>query len=113
MVSMGKPYPVYRVFSDAVQLTIASATECMDFLKFIVKEQDAKQILLSLFELMIMWYVADNRKIKLDKAQEMTQASEEEVRRSLANLIKYGLLETSGKEQKKNWSNKYCTNCKV
>ena len=96
MISMGKPYPVYRVFSDAVQLTMASATEYMDFVKFIVKEQDTKQI--SLSELMIMRYVADNRQIKLDKAQELTQASEEEVRRSLTNLIRYGLLETSGKD---------------
>ena len=98
MVSMGKPYPVYRVFNDAVQLTIASATEHVDFVKFIVKEQDTKQIFLSLSELMIMRYVADNKQIKLDKAQELTQVSEDEVRRSLANLIRYGLLETSGKE---------------
>lgn len=98
MVSMGKPYPVYRVFNDAVQLTIASATEHIDFVKFIVKEQDTKQIFLSLSELMIMRYVADNRQIKLDKAQELTQVSEDEVRKSLTNLIRYGLLETSGKE---------------
>lgn len=98
MVSMGKPYPVYRVFSDAVQLTIASATEYKDFVKFIVKEQDTKQISLSLSELMIMRYVTDNRQINLDKAQELTQASEDEVRRSLVNLVRYGLLETSGKD---------------
>lgn len=98
MVSMGKPYPVYRVFNDAVQLTIASATEHIDFVKFIVKEQDTKQIFLSLSELMIMRYVADNRQIKLDKAQELTQVSGDEVRKSLTNLIRYGLLETSGKE---------------
>lgn len=98
MVSMGKPYPVYRVFNDAVQLTVASATEHIDFVKFIVKEQDTKQIFLSLSELMIMRYVADNRQIKLDKAQELAQISEDEVRKSLTNLIRYGLLETSGKE---------------
>ena len=97
MVSMGKPYPVYRVFNDAVQLTIASATEHVDFVKFIVKEQDTRQIFLSLSELMILRYVADNRQIKLDKAQELTQVSEDEVRKSLANLIKHGLLEVSGK----------------
>lgn len=97
MVSMGKPYPVYRVFNDAVQLTIASATEYADFVKFIVKEQDTKQIFLSLSELMILRYVVDNRQIKLNKAQELTQVSEDEVRKSFANLIKYGLLETSGK----------------
>ena len=98
MVSMGKPYPAYRVFNDAVQLTIASATEHIDFVKFIVKEQDTKQIFLSLSELMIMRYVADNRQIKLDKAQELAQVSEDEVRKSLTNLIRYGLLETSGKD---------------
>lgn len=86
------------LLSDAVQLTIASATEYMDFVKFIVKEQDTKQISLSFSEPMIMRYVADNRQINLDKAQELTQASEEEVRRSLTNLIRYGLLETSGKD---------------
>ena len=47
---------------------------------------------------MILRYVADNRQIKLDKAQELTQVSEDEVRKSLASLIKYGLLETSGKD---------------
>ena len=98
MVSMGKPYPVYRVFNDAVQLTIYSATEHIDFVKFIVKEQDTKQIFLSLSELMIMRYVADNRQINLYKAQELAQVSEDEVRKSLTNLIRYGLLETSGKD---------------
>lgn len=98
MVSMGKPYPVYRVFNDAVQLTIANTTEYVDFVKFIVNEQDTKQNFLSLSELMILRYVADNKQIKLDKAQELTQVSEDEVRKSLANLIKYGLLETSGKD---------------
>ncbi|MCM1180558.1 MAG: putative DNA binding domain-containing protein [Clostridium sp.] len=98
MVSMGKPYPIYRVFNDAVQLTIASATEYVDFVKFIVNEQDTKRIFFSLSELMILRYVADNRQIRLDKAQELAQVSEDEVRKSLASLIKYGLLETSGKD---------------
>ena len=97
MVSMGKPYPVYRVFNDAVQLTIASATEYIDFVKFIVKEQDEKQRVLSLSELMILRYVAENKQIKLEKTQELTQVSEEDARKSLSNLIKYGLLEVSGK----------------
>jgi len=98
MVSMGKPYPIYRAFSDSVQLTIASATEYAEFVKFIVGEQDAKQIFLSLSELMILRYVADNSKIKIDKAQELTQVSENEVRKSISSLIKYGLLEISGKD---------------
>lgn len=44
--------------------------EYVDFVKFIVNKQDKKQIFLSLSELMILRYVADNRQIKLDKAQD-------------------------------------------
>ena len=98
MVTMGKPYPVYRVFNDAVQLTISSATEDINFVKFIVNEQDQKQIFLSLAELMILRYVMGNKKIKISKAQELTQVSEDEVRKSFVNLIKYGLIELSGKD---------------
>ena len=96
MVSMGKPYPVYRVFNDAVQLTIASATEYVDFVKFIVKEQDTKQIFLSLAELMILRYVAENSKIKLAKVQELAQISGDEARKSLMELVKWGLIEVVG-----------------
>ena len=98
MVTMGKSYPVYRVFNDAVQLTISSATEDINFVKFIVNEQDQKQIFLSLAELMILRYVTENKKIKISKAQELTQVSEDEVRKSFVNLIKYGLIELSGKD---------------
>ena len=97
MISMGKPYPKYRVFNDAVQLTLASATEDIEFVKFIVKEQDREQIFLSLSELMILRYLTDNKQIKLDMVQELTQVSEEDARKSLLNLIKYGLIEVSGK----------------
>ena len=96
MVSMGKPYPIYRVFNDAVQLTIDSAIEHIDFVKFIVKEQDTKQIFLSLAELMILRYIAENSKIKLAKAQELSQISEDEARKSLMELVKWGLIEVVG-----------------
>ena len=87
MVSMGKPYPVYRVFNDAVQLTIASTLEDIEFVKFIVEEQDTKQIFLSLAELMTLRYIVKNRKIKLAKVQELAQISEDEGRKSLIELV--------------------------
>lgn len=40
MVSMGKPYPEYHVFSDAVSLTLRSSVEDMSFVKFVVAEQE-------------------------------------------------------------------------
>lgn len=40
MVSMGKPYPRYRSFNDAVSLTIFSAIDNTEFVKFITEVQD-------------------------------------------------------------------------
>ena len=98
MISMGKPFPKYRVFNDAVQLTIESATEDLEFVKFIVKEQDTKQIFMSLAELMILRYIMENSKIKLAKVQELAQISEDEARKCLVELVKWGLIETTGKD---------------
>ncbi len=98
MVSMGKPYSVYRVFNDAVQLTIGSVMEAPDFVKFIVKEQDSKQISLSLSQLMILRYIVENRKIKLSEAQWVAQVSDEDARKCCADLMKFGLIEIVGKE---------------
>ncbi len=98
MVSMGKPYPVYRVFSDSVQLTLESAMEDPDFVRFIVKEQDSKQVSLSLSQLMILRYIVENRKIKLADVQNVAQISAEEARKCCSELMKFGLIEIIGKE---------------
>ena len=98
MVAMGKPYPVYRVFNDAVQLTIGSTIEDIAFVKFIVKEQDSQQIILSLPQLMILRYITENRKIKLSEAQSIAQISYEDARKCCFDLIKLGLMEVAGKE---------------
>lgn len=98
MVSMGKPYPIYRVFSDSVQLTIESAMEDPDFVRFIVKEQDSKQVSLSLSQLMILRDIVKNRKIRLADVQTVAQISAEEARKCCADLMKFGLIEITGKE---------------
>ena len=98
MVSMGKPYPVYRVFNDAVQLTLSSAMEDPDFVKFVIKEQDSRQIAFSLAQLMILRYVAENRRIKLADAQKIAQIDNNEAKKCCFDLINYGLIELSGKE---------------
>ena len=98
ILSMGKPYPVYTHYSDSVQLTIYSANENLDFVKFIIQEQESKQIAFSLAELMILRYVVDNKKIILGKAIEVTQAAEDEVRHSLKQLQELGILEVVGKQ---------------
>lgn len=93
-----KASKAYRVFSDSVQLTIESAMEDPDFVRFIVKEQDSKQINLSLSQLMILRYIVENRKIKFADVQKVAQISAEEARKCCAELMKFGLIEITGKE---------------
>lgn len=98
MVTMGKPYPVYRVFNDAVQLTIGNVMEDPEFVKFVVNEQDSKQITFSLAQLMVLRYIAENRKIKLADAQRIAQITDEEAKKCCSDLMNLGLIELAGKE---------------
>lgn len=97
MISMGKPYPEYYEFADAVSLTLRSTTEDTDFVKFIVQEQEKQQKTFSLSELMILRHFMDNKKLKLSEAQELTQVPLDEVKKSISNLIKTGLIEAVGR----------------
>lgn len=98
MVSMGKPYPEYRSYNDAVSLTIYSSIDDMEFVKFIVREQEKQQHIMSLAELMILRYLTDNKKILLSDVSDITQIPIDDARRSCNNLIKLGLVEVVGKE---------------
>lgn len=98
MISSGKPYPQYHVYSEAVTLTIFSAIDDVNFVKFIASEQDKLQKILPLPELMILRYLTDNKRIKLSEAQELTQLPLTETRKSCNNLVRDGLIGLSGKE---------------
>ena len=98
MVTMGKPYPSYRMFNDAVQLTIGSAMEEPNFVEFIIKEQDTKQITFSLAQLMILRYIAENRKITLSEVKKVAQISDDEARKCCSDLMRLGLIENIAKE---------------
>lgn len=98
MISMGKPYPEYRAYNDAVTLTIKSQIEDMSFVKFIVQEQERQQKNLALGEMMIMRYLSEAKRIRLSEAQELIQVSTEETRKCCNNLIRMGLIEISAKD---------------
>ena len=98
MISSGKPYPQYHAYNEAVTLTIFSAIDDINFVKFIAGEQDKLQRILSLSELMILRYLVDNKRIVLSEAQELTQLPIAETRKSCNNLIKDALIWLSGKE---------------
>lgn len=98
MVSSGKPFPEFHVYSDAVSLTLYSSIDDLEFVKFIVKEQDSKQKSLALSELMILRYLSQNKRIKLSEAQLLVQMSLDETRKYLLELIDFGMIELVGKE---------------
>lgn len=79
-------------------MTLRSSVEDMSFVKFVVAEQEKKQIILSLAELMILRYVTENKQIKLSDAKDLVQLSLEDTRKCCFNLVKLGLIETVGKE---------------
>lgn len=97
MVSMGKPYPEYHVFSDAVSLTLRNTIEDMAFVRFIIAEQDCRQKPLALAELLILRYLSQNRRIKLSEAQKLIQMSQDETRKHILELIRLTMIEHTGK----------------
>lgn len=98
MISSGKPYPQYHVYNEAVTLTIFSAIDDMNFVKFIAAEQDRTQKIFPLPELMILRYLTDNRRIVLSEVQELTQLPAAEAGKCCNNLVREGLIGLSGRE---------------
>lgn len=98
MILSGKPYPEYRSYNDAVSLTIYSSIDDIDFVKFIVKEQNSRQTNFSLSELMILRYLTDNRRISLAIATDLIQGTQDAAKKSFNGLIRDGLIEVSGRE---------------
>ena len=98
MLSSGKPYPQYSVYNDAVSLTIYSSIDDIDFVKFIAQEQNKKQRMTPLAELMVLRYLTDNKRINMSEVQVITQTTIDESRKTISSLIKDGLIELNGKE---------------
>lgn len=98
MLSSGKPYPQYNVYNDAVSLIIYSSIDDVDFVKFIAQEQNKKQRMMPLAELMVLRYLTDNKRISMSETQRLTQTSLDESRKTISNLTKAGLIELIGKE---------------
>lgn len=96
MIMNGKPYPIYSNYSDSVQLTLFSATEDIEFVKYIMTEQEKYSSTFSLSELMILRYLTDNRIIKLNEAIKLTQCSENITKKSLNSLRDMRLIENFG-----------------
>lgn len=98
MVSSGKPYPEYRAYNDAVALTVYSAIDDVEFVKFIAQEQNTLNRNFSLSELMILRYLTENRRITIPEIEELIQGTHDLAQKSCNSLIRDGLVERSGRE---------------
>lgn len=98
MVSMGKPYPRYESYNDAVSLTIFSAINNTEFVKFITEVQDKNSRIMPLSEMMILRDLMDNRKEQLSALAVTVQKSLEETKKTCNELVNNGLIEIVGKE---------------
>ena len=98
MVSLGKPYPRYKSFNDAVSLTIYNAIDNTKFVKFIVEIQEEHIEIMSLAEIMILRDLLDNRRESLSVLSGIVQKSLDETKKSCNKLIAKGLIEVVGKE---------------
>ena len=98
MISMGKPYPKYKSFNDAVSLTIFSAIDHTEFIKFITEDPEKTSRIMPLAEMMILRDLMDNRKEPLSMLAGTIQKSLDETKRSCNELINDGLIEIVGKE---------------
>lgn len=98
MISSGKPFPEYKSYNDAVSLTIYSAIDDIDFVKFIANEESGLSRSFSLSELMILRYLKDNRKITMSEAESLIQEARDQAQNACNNLKRYGLIELSGNE---------------
>lgn len=98
MISSGKPFPEYKSYNDAVSLTIYSAIDDIDFVKFIANEENGLSRSFSLSELMILHYLKDNRKITMSEAEILIQEARDQAQNACNNLKRYGLIELSGNE---------------
>ena len=98
MISSGKPFPEYKSYNDAVSLTIYSAIDDIDFVKFVANEENGLSRSFSLSELMILRYLKDNRKITMSEAESLIQEARDQAQNACNNLKRYGLIELSGNE---------------
>lgn len=98
MISMGKPYPKYKSFNDAVSLTIFSTIDHTEFIKFVTEVQEKNSRIMPLAEMMILRDLMDNRKEPLSLLACTIQKSLDETKRSCNELINDGLIEIVGKE---------------
>lgn len=96
-IIFGRPWPDYsESTSRTVKLFIQRAKADLPFAKLIADEQNRQGKPLSIYTLMILSLLKNERRCSIDRIIEITNLSENKVRSAIENMIEMGLVEASG-----------------
>jgi len=97
-INYGRPWPDYsESTSKNVKLFIARAKADLGFIKMLADEQNKRRKSLSIYALMILSAIQNERRITLDRIVELTNLSEAKLRPTVEKLVEDGLIEQFGR----------------
>lgn len=97
-IIFGRPWPDYsESTSRTVKLFIQRAKADLPFAKFVAEEQNRLGKPLSIYALMILSVINNERRCTVERIVEATNLSENKIRSAIEAMIESGLIETSGK----------------
>lgn len=96
MIFLGKSIPTYTIYNDAITLTLKSNFEDRNFTKFLMEEQESKQIIFNTSQIILLKYLKDSKVITIKDASKYCQLSENETQEVINELRNYGYIESNG-----------------
>ena len=96
-IVFGRPWPDYsESTSRTVKLFIQRAKADLPFAKLVADEQNRQGKPLSIYTLMILSLLNNERRCSLERIIEVTNLSENKVRATVENMMEMGLIEATG-----------------
>lgn len=100
----GRPWPDYsESTSRNIKLFIQRAKADLPFAKFVADEQNRQGRSLSIYTLMILSVLYNEKRSTIDRIVEMTNLSENKVRSAMEIMVEYGLVEASGRGKNRSY----------
>ncbi|MBR2549258.1 MAG: putative DNA binding domain-containing protein [Clostridiales bacterium] len=103
-IVFGRPWPDYsESTSRTVKLFIQRAKADLPFAKLVADEQNRQGKPLSIYTLMILSLLKNERRCTIDRIVEVTNLSENKIRSAIENMIEMGLVEASGQGKNRSY----------
>lgn len=100
----GRPWPDYsESTSRNIKLFIQRAKADLPFAKFVADEQNRQGRSLSIYTLMILSVLYNEKRSTIERIVEMTNLSENKVRSAMEIMVEYGLVEASGRGKNRSY----------